>query len=142
MRDPVRRILGNQYDKSSPMKEFDEIKANGIENFVSNPPEAFLVPGDYEKDGVEVEMKFYLIENDDDKFIYMVRTGGRYFGHYFLYYWKKHSTIQRILNVENHLADNKRWTDTMDDWRKKRKYDHSYIRVILRKIGANVEETI
>ena len=140
MRDPVRRIyphLGKQNEKSSPMKEFDEVVKDGIENFVSKPPEAFLVPEKWTGD----EMTFYLIENDDDKFIYMIRIGGRYFSNHFLYYWKKHSTNQTILNGENRLPGDKRWTDTMFSSRTGHG-DYNPIRVILQEIGANVEETL
>ena len=140
MRDPVRRIyphLGKQNEKSSPMKEIDAVVRDGIKNFVSNPPRGFLVPEDW----TGKEMTFYLIENDDDKFIYMVRIGGRYFSNHFLYYWKKHSGRQVSLNRANLLPGNSRWTDTLFSSRTG-KGSYNSVRAILQEIGLDTAETI
>ena len=140
MRDPIRRLYPKaDTPREKLLKEFDKIMKNGNNRnqFTSNPSQAFLVPEKWTGD----EMTFYLIENDDDKFIYMIRIGGRYFSNHFLYYWKKHSTNQRILNVENHLAANKRWTDTMFSSRTG-KGDYNPIRAILQEIGIDTAETL
>ena len=112
MRDPIRRLYPKaDTPREKLLKEFDNVMKNGNNRnqFTSNPSQAFLVPENWTGE----EMTFYLIENDDDKFIYMIRIGGRYFSNHFLYYWKKHSSKQRIINMESHLAGNRRCTDTM-----------------------------
>ena len=137
MRDPVRRILGNQYDKSSPMKEFDVIKANGIDKFISNPPAAFHVPPNWTGE----EMNFTLNRDNDESFVYVVNIGDEFVSDYFLYYWKKRCPNQEALNKENLCARFARWTDTM---RSSRTGHGGYnpIMRILQEIGINTAETI
>lgn len=138
MRDPIRRLYPKaDTPREKLLKEFDKIMKNDRNRFISDPSQAFLVPENWTGD----EMTFHLIENDDDKFIYMIRIGGRYFSNHFLYYWKKHSTNQTILNMENHLAGNKRWTDTMFSSRTGRG-DYNPIRAILQEIGIDTAETL
>ena len=138
MRDPVRRIYPQaNTPRETLLKEFEKIMANDRNQFTSNPSKAFLVPDNWTGE----EMTFYLIDNDDDKFIYVVRIGGRFFSNYFLYYWKKHSINQEGLNEENLLASNKRWTDTMHSSRTGQG-GYNPIRAILQEIGINTAETI
>ena len=140
MRDPIRRLYPKaDTPREKLLKEFDNVMKNGNNRnqFTSNPSQAFLVPENWTGD----EMTFYLIENDDDKFIYMIRIGGRYFSNHFLYYWKKHSTNQTILNMENHLAGDKRWTDTIFSSRTGRG-GYNPIRAILQEIGIDTAETL
>ena len=138
MRDPVRRIYPQvNTPRESLLKDFDKVVANEARQFVSNPPRGFLVPENWTGN----EMTFHLIENDDDKFIYMVRIGGRYFSNHFLYYWKKHSGRQVSLNRANLLPGNSRWTDTLFSSRTG-KGSYNPIRAILQEIGLDTAETI
>ena len=140
MRDPVRRIfphLGKQNEKPSQMKEFDAIKANGIDNFISNPPAAFLVP----ENGPIEPMKFTLIRDNDECFVYSVEIRGEYPCDYYLYYWKKRCLNQELLNIENHCSKHSQWTDTMSSSRSGNG-GYNPIFAILQEIGANVEEAI
>ena len=140
MRDPVRRIfphLGKQNEKPSQMKEFDAIKANGIDNFISNPPAAFLVP----ENGPIKPMKFTLIRDNDEQLVYLVNIGDKMISDYFLYYWKKRCISQKYCNMENLCPTRARWTDTNHTSRSGVRR-HNPIMRILQEIGAHVEEAI
>ena len=146
MRDPVRRIyphLGKQNEKSSPMKEFDAIKADGIDKFISNPPAAFLVPKNWTgaKNWTGEEMKFTLIRDNDDCIVYSVEMCGEFPSDYYLYYWKKRCYNQEWLNEENNCPKHSRWTDTMSSSRTGHG-DYNPIAAILQEIGINTAETI
>ena len=119
------------------MKEFDAIKADGIDKFISNPPVAFQVP----KKGSRKEMKFTLIRDNDEQIVYLVNIGDKMISDYLLYYWKKRCVSQKYCNIENLCPTRARWTDTNHTSRSGVGRYNPIMR-ILQEIGANPSETI
>tara|TARA_B100001564_G_scaffold350828_1_gene355826 strand:+ start:746 stop:1162 length:417 start_codon:yes stop_codon:yes gene_type:complete len=138
MRDSVRRIYPQvNTPRETLLKEFEKIMANDRNRFTSNPSKAFLVPENWTGE----PMKFTLIRDNDECFVYSVEIRGEYPCDYYLYYWKKRCLNQELLNIENHCSKHSQWTDTMSSSRTGNG-GYNPIFAILQEIGINTAETI
>ena len=154
MRDPTNRILlTHTTPKSKLLSNFNTVQNMTVGEFIKRPPAGFIIPSrgvDYRGNARE-EMKFILVHDDEDGFVYHVTINysdmfrdtsdpSDYNTHYHLHYWRKYCNGSRHAAEHNDLPKRMVWTDTE---RQSRKSNYTNpIRAAFQELGFNTAEKL
>lgn len=115
-----------------------ENMVNKATTFKKNPPLYFV----YQTNGGD-EVIFRLVISNEEYFVYAIEYSLNGISQFdYLYYWRKESTFQKLLNDRMNIKREMRWADTFTATRSKSYGStYSHIEEMLQNLGVDIEET-